>query len=294
MAKSGKRGCLKSICPKGLAGSNPALGTAGDAVNAALRFFGAEVLVRIRDRALVLIAGGRSLRSISLSTGISRSTLRDWREHPDRRNPRATCPRCADASTLPEPAEDYAYLLGLYLGDGCISANGPRGVFALRIMCADAWPGLREECIRAIGTIRPDNKVHTVQKDGCAEVVCCSKHWICLFPQHGSGKKHDRKIELVEWQRQITAQHPGSFVRGLIHSDGCRFTNRVRHKLASGDRWYEYPRYMFTNESRDILGLCGEALDQLGVSWRFSRRNTISMARRAAVARLDEFVGPKY
>jgi hypothetical protein len=90
MAKSGKRGCLKSICPKGLAGSNPALGTAGDAVNAALRFFGAEVLVRIRDRALVLIAGGRTLRSISLSTGISRSTLRDWREHPDRRNPRAT------------------------------------------------------------------------------------------------------------------------------------------------------------------------------------------------------------
>jgi hypothetical protein len=51
---------------------------------------------------------------------------------------------------------------------------------------------------------------------------------------------------------------------------------------------------MFTNESRDILGLCGEALDQPGVSWRFSRRNTISVARREAVARLDEFVGTKY
>jgi hypothetical protein len=51
---------------------------------------------------------------------------------------------------------------------------------------------------------------------------------------------------------------------------------------------------MFTNESRDILGLCGAALDHLGVSWRFSRRNTISVARRDAVARLDQFVGPKY
>jgi hypothetical protein len=30
------------------------------------------------------------------------------------------------------------------------------------------------------------------------------------------------------------------------------------------------------------------------VEWRFSRPTTISVARRAAVARLDEFVGPKY
>jgi hypothetical protein len=35
-------------------------------------------------------------------------------------------------------------------------------------------------------------------------------------------------------------------------------------------------------------------LDWLGVAWRFSRRNVISVARREAVARLDEFVGPKY
>ena len=64
--------------------------------------------------------------------------------------------------------------------------------------------------------------------------------------------------------------------------------------LSDGDRWYEYPRYLFGNESADILRLCGETLDQLGVAWRFSRRNAISVARREAVARLDEFVGPKY
>jgi hypothetical protein len=64
--------------------------------------------------------------------------------------------------------------------------------------------------------------------------------------------------------------------------------------LASGERWYEYPRYLFVNESGDILRLCGETLDRLGVEWRFSKPNTISVAKRAAVARLDEFVGPKY
>ena len=48
------------------------------------------------------------------------------------------------------------------------------------------------------------------------------------------------------------------------------------------------------NQSADIHRLCGQALDRLGVAWRFSKPNTISVARRTAVARLDVFVGPKY
>ena len=103
-----------------------------------------------------------------------------------------------------------------------------------------------------------------------------------------------RKIGLQPWQRTIVTRNPGHFARGLFHSDGYRGINRVLAHLADGDRWYEYPRYLFTNESSDILRLCGETLDRLGVAWRFSRRNVISVARRAAVARLDEFVGPKY
>jgi hypothetical protein len=145
-----------------------------------------------------------------------------------------------------------------------------------------------------MSTIRPDNKVSTQQRVGCTEVMCCSRHWPCLFPQHGLGKKHTRRIELQSWQRIIVFNNPGHFARGLFHSDGYRGVNRVRARLADGERWYEYPRYLFTNESKDILLLCGETLDQLGVAWRFSRRTVISVARREAVARLDEFVGPKY
>jgi hypothetical protein len=251
----------------------------------------------VRRRAVALMERGNSLRSISLSTGISRATLRDWREHPEIKvNPRAVCARCAASPTLPEPQTDYAYLFGLYLGDGCISLAGARDkkVWKLRIACADAWPGLREECARAMSTVRPASKVRTQQHPGCIEVVSCSRHWPCLFPQHGPGRKHMRKIELQPWQRAIVMAHPGHFARGLFHSDGYRGINRVRARLVHGDQWYEYPRYLFTNESGDILRLCGEALDQLGVVWRFSRRNAISVARREAVARLDEFVGPKY
>jgi hypothetical protein len=145
-----------------------------------------------------------------------------------------------------------------------------------------------------MSAMRPDNKISTQQRVGCTEVISCSRHWPCLFPQHGPGRKHTRKIELAQWQLVIVKRFPGEFARGLFHSDGWRGTNRVRGRLAGGDRWYEYPRYMFCNESRDILGLCGEVLDDLEVAWRFSRRNTISVARREAVARLDEFVGLKY
>ena len=38
----------------------------------------------------------------------------------------------------------------------------------------------------------------------------------------------------------------------------------------------------------------GVLLDRLGVSWRMCRPNMLSVARRASVAALDEFVGPKW
>ncbi len=201
-----------------------------------------------------------------------------------------------DPRELPAPARDYAYVLGLYPGDGYINPVGDRakGVWVLRIMCADAWPGLKNECKSALSALRPGKKVSTLQWQGCAEVRAWWKHWPCLLPQHGPGKKHERKIELEPWQREATDLHPGAFARGLFHSDGCRFLNRVRRPLSDGDHWYEYPRYMFTNELADILQLCGDALDRLEVARRFSRGNTISVARRDAVQRLDQSVGPKY
>ena len=187
----------------------------------------------------------------------------------------------------------YAYLLGLYLGDGHIT-RGPRDVYVLAIACSDDWPGLMAAARQAMSAVMPTSSVSFARQTGCTMVKSYSKHWTCLFLQHGPGRKHQRKIQLEQWQDAIVREFPGEFARGLFHSDGWRGVNPVRRRLADGDRWYEYPRYLFTNESADILQLCGETLDRLGVSWRFSRRNSISVARREAVAWLDEFVGPKY
>ena len=110
-----------------------------------------------------------------------------------------------------------------------------------------------------------------------------------LLPQHGPGRKHERPIVLESWQQQIVDEHPWPLIRGLIHSDGCRAVNRVTVR----GRTYEYPRYFFANESADILAIAGSALDRVGVRWRFNRPNSISIARRDAVAAMDREVGPK-
>jgi len=227
--------------------------------------------------------------------GVSVAAIRHWRygrrrsgSHRNRDAPR--CPRC-HGRPLDEKA--YAYLLGLYLGDGHLLLSR-KGVWLLSITCCDAWPGLMEQARLAMSAVMPSSKVFDRAKVGCTDIKSTSKHWLCLFPQHGPGRKHQRKIELAPWQERIVTEYPGQFARGLFHSDGCRAINRVRRPLKDGDRWYEYPRYFFVNHSADIHRLCGEALDRLGVEWRFSKPTTISVARREAVATLDKFIGPKY
>jgi hypothetical protein len=83
---------------------------------------------------------------------------------------------------------------------------------------------------------------------------------------------------------------PEAFLRGLIHSDGCRSINRIAGRAG---KIYSYPRYNFTNASDDIRALFCRTCDQLAIEWRQMNARNISVARRESVARLDEFVGPK-
>jgi hypothetical protein len=165
-------------------------------------------------------------------------------------------------------------------------------VFALRIACDQSYPALIEACEASIRAVVP-NAVCRATAPGCVQVTSYSKHWPCLFPQHGPGRKHERAIVLEPWQRSIVEQHPGRFVRGLFHSDGCRVTNRVTRVVAGEPKQYAYPRYFFANHSEDILQLCEWALDLLGVAHRRSNPRNVSVARRASVAVLDVVVGPK-
>jgi hypothetical protein len=134
--------------------------------------------------------------------------------------------------------------------------------------------------------VMPKNRVLIQQLPYRAvEISSSSKAWPLLFPQHGPGRKHLRKIELAPWQKEIAKRFPREFLRGLIHSDGCRVLNRVNGN--------DYPRYLFDQVSDDIRGLFCDACDLLGIKYTFSKWKTVSIARADSVAILDSFIGPK-
>jgi hypothetical protein len=183
-------------------------------------------------------------------------------------------------------------LLGHYLGDGHILRQ-PHDMWSLSIYCTDSWPGVMAEVGLAFRTVLGRRPAY-VRRQGCTAVTACFAHLPCLFPQHGPGKKHERAIVLEPWQQQVVDDHPGKLLRGLFHSDGWRGENVAVHRAGDTVVRYRYPRYEFTNYSPDIRRICTDALDRLAIAWRPNGAFRISVNRRAAVAALDEHVGPKH
>jgi hypothetical protein len=172
----------------------------------------------------------------------------------------------------------------MYLGDGCISEH-PRA-FRLRITLDVKYPGIVEECAAALRAVRPKQRAWIGRyRRGCLEVSMYFSHWPCFFPQHGPGRKHHRRIELVPWQTEIVSEYRRELVRGLIHSDGCR--------VIANDRGVESIRYHFSNLSDGIQRIHTNSLDSLRIPWTQPSSRDIAVYRKRATALLDEFVGPK-
>jgi hypothetical protein len=247
---------------------------------------------------LDLWARGEKKKRIATLTGINRTTVRDcinrYQNVEGLEETRALKPDALlildtlktgigeESETL---FEAYAYLFGLYLGDGYLSRD--RRSYRLRITLDTHYPNIISGCMQAIQTLLPQNKVNTVDKEGnCLEVTCYSSHWQVFFPQHGAGEKYKRPIVLEYWQQQVIETHPICFLKGLIHSDGSRPSNVVNGK--------DYPRYEFCNMSGDIKQLFCHTCDLLDLHWTTSSRGkNIQIARRKDVEYLDRFIGPK-
>jgi hypothetical protein len=189
------------------------------------------------------------------------------------------------------PPAPYAYLLGAYLGDGYLVRAKDSDVHHLRIYCDERYPKVIDEIAAAMSAVNPRHRVHVLHHPvhRLAIVNAYSAHWPLLLPQAGPGRKHERPIALTDWQRVVTTAHPQAFIRGLIHSDGCRFIARQRR----GDRTYCYVRYAFSNRSEDIKAIFCEHLNLLGIPWTRPNSKDIQIARREGVEALDAFVGPK-
>lgn len=250
--------------------------------------FPREVVSRSRTR----MAAGVPLAAIARVEAVSPRTLRRWRLDWSAALGRGGgAPSMSGAHLIgPEQEPHYVYLLGLYLGDGHL-ATAQRGVYRLELTMDSRYPALIAEAGATIRAVMPANRVCLRSRQEAAAVViaCYSKRWPSLFPQHGAGSKHQRKIALASWQLQMTAAFPERLIRGLIHSDGCRYVASQR----ADDRIYRYARYGFTNRSSDIRQIFCDHLDMLNIRWTLASKYFVQIARREAVDRLDEFVGHK-
>lgn len=237
-----------------------------------------------------LIYSGLTDEEVAFAVGLGRTTICRWRNHGFPRL--AAFDEAAALTWRPPGKETYSYLLGLYLGDGCV-VKVPRS-YLLVVALDGLYPELVDECVEAVRETMPDRVVRVKPGSGRGvRVEAISRIWPYVFPQHGPGPKHKRKIELVDWQEEIVDRHPKAFIRGLIHSDGCRSANAFTVELKDGPKAYSYVRYFFSNRSEDIKDLFCEQCDRLGIKWSRANPRHVSVSDRASVALLDRFVGPK-
>jgi Homeodomain-like domain len=142
----------------------------------------------VRAEALALVEANLNDCEISRRLGIPRRTILDWHKPRSERYRRKviteTCPRCwRAAKPIRFTPADYSALLGMYLGDGCIS-NGPR-TKRLRIALDAKYPMIIEATRALLCRCFPENSVDVVRKNlkgQCVNVSTYSNHLPCLFP----------------------------------------------------------------------------------------------------------------
>ena len=238
----------------------------------------------VRHRVFQLIDDGNRDREIARRLGLPRSTV-TYMRHARRTSTHEICPRCwKRGRTIEFAPPDYAELLGLYLGDGCISRAGR--VHRLRLALDVRYPQIIEQTGLLLARCFPNCSIATVAADAGATAVLSvySSHLPCLFPQHAVGKKHERRLVLEDWQQRIVEREPWAFLRGCIRSDGCTFINRTGP--------YRYLTYDFCNYSADIRTMFTWACDLVDLRYR-ATGTRVRINRRESVARLQEHVGIK-
>jgi hypothetical protein len=239
----------------------------------------------LHQAALALIAEGVNDCEISRRLGVPRTTVRDWRRPRYLPEPREACWRCwRPTKPMAFAPADYAELLGLYLGDGHISALARTQ--RLRIFLDARHVTIVDEAEALLRRCFPDNRVGRISPPGKRMVVLFvyQSHLTCLFPQHGPGKKHERPIVLEPWQESLVEAEPWAFLRGCIRSDGCVFINRTGK--------YEYLSYCFDNHSADVRRLFVETCALVGIDCR-PAGTSVRIYRRPSVALMVEHVGVK-
>jgi hypothetical protein len=115
------------------------------------------------ESAMTLMEAGRGDSEIASLTTIPRSTISAWRHGRGARYHQLLA--SATPSWRPPDAGSYSYLLGVYLGDGCVVTT--RDTAARLVITLDAaYPGIVVETATAVEACFPDTPVRQYLRSG--------------------------------------------------------------------------------------------------------------------------------
>lgn len=234
-----------------------------------------------RQKVLEYYNNGLNQTEISKLTNIPRRTIGDWIKQPQKENIFISPKEYIINNGL---EDTYSYILGLYLGDGYI--NETARTWRLRIFLDIKYSKLNEFIIQELQKLFPKNKVGIIDFKTYWGISIYSNKIISLFPQHGEGMKHTRKIKFNDWQNEIIKSK--DFLKGLFHSDGSYYprTNKKTGKITHS--------YDFRNESDDLHKLFKKHCEKLNINCTFSKKpKTTHIYKRDDVEKMVSLIGTK-
>ncbi len=214
----------------------------------------------IHEKIISLFESGYSDRKISMKLSIDRSTVKKYKNISSDNTPK-TFSSIIDIDD--NVKKFYAYILGLYLGDGDISKYAR--TYRLRLYFHSINDrDVIERAVYSLSKLFPKNKISTYDQlhAKCTVVSVYNSAIPELFPQHGSGKKHSRCVSLTNSQINILDKKCSKFLlAGLHDSDGSFYLEANRE------------RFMFANTSIDIINLYKELLELYNIHYTISATN---------------------
>lgn len=178
----------------------------------------------------------------------------------------------------------YSYILGLYLGDGYINQMKNKRTYRLRIFNDVKYDKLNKYIISELQKLFFNNKVGFVDSKTWLSIYVYSNKLPQLFPQNGSGKKHNRKIKLFDWQIDVISNK--YLLMGLFHSDGCHYFNNIKGK--------KYESYSFSNKSKDIYEIFQNCCKSLNIEYTKSAKTpNTEIRQKNSVNYLKNNIGTK-
>ena len=213
-----------------------------------------------RENAVKLWEDGKNKSQIEKILNIPRKTIGRWINASstlDKSNKIIDFDSYLDT---PEKRKAYSYILAIYLCDGYIN-NYKTFRAPLIVLYNDSkYVNNTNSWASNLQTIFPTSSINIRKRkqSNCFMVSTYTKKIFDLFPQHGRGAKHTRKLNFADWQLKIIEEFPREFVKGCIESDGSIYIQTIGK--------YTYKKYTFTNKSEDIIDLFLQTLGLIGIN----------------------------